>query len=235
MKNGSLDGGNSLVYLVMCVVAGAIASVGLITDRVEIVIGSMLVSPLLIPLAKVWDDRINSHWLRIWNVGLFMLGTILIVGCSFLFTLVYDYSVGLDALPVSSELYARAPAESNIFMLLFANIVISVLSGFLYIFVERLDKGNGLGHVIGIAISTALAPPASAIGVLASAYFIQYGYYEKYDIGQPLLIISLNVHGILLGAAIAYVLTRTFLKNQKREDGTPHSIFSHSGIGNMCW
>ena len=165
----------------------------------------------------------------------FMMGLLCILVCSSLFVLVYDYFVGLNTFPLSSELYARAPKESDLIMLGFVNTVISVASGFLYIFVERLDKESNHGHVIGIAISTALAPPASAWGVLLSAYFIQPEYYEEYNIAIPFLILWLNTYGIMLGALIAYILTGILLKNRKREDSTPHSTFGHRDIGSMCW
>ena len=53
MENGLLGGGGYLIYFFMCPVAGIIASAGLIVDRVEIVIGLMLISPLLSSLILV--------------------------------------------------------------------------------------------------------------------------------------------------------------------------------------
>ena len=78
--------------------------------------------------------------------------------------------------------------------MLFVNIVILVSSGFLYTFVRRanvqIESLKHSSHIIGIAISTALAPPAGAIGVLFLAYVTnQQEYLELYNIGTSFVIL----------------------------------------------
>ena len=89
------------LFFVMCAVTGIIASIGLIEDRVEIVIGSMLVSPLLVPLTQNPDDEnlgLSTPFLH--NAALFGAGILCIVVFSFLSTLAYNVVIGLD--PASS-------------------------------------------------------------------------------------------------------------------------------------
>ena len=191
---------------------GILASIGLIEDRVEIVIGSMLVSPLLVSLTQNPDDEnIGRSTLFLHNTALFGAGILCIAAFSFLSTLAYNLVIGLDPTVLSSELEARAIKGGDISRVLFVNIVVSVSSGFLYTFVRRvnvqIESLKHSAHIIGIAISTALAPPAGAIGVLFLAYVInQQEYLELYNIGTSLVILLINTWGILFGVLIAYIL-----------------------------
>ena len=196
----------------MCAVTGIVASIGLIEDRVEIVIGSMLVSPLLIPLTQDPHDdgSMESFALFRHNAALFGMGILCIGVFSFLSTLIYEVLLGLNPYIISSELEARAMGGTSILRLIVVNVAISVPSGFLYTIVRRkgreIESIRHSSHIIGIAISTALAPPAGAIGVLTLAYFRNRKYFELYDIFLSFSILAINVSGILSGVFIAYVL-----------------------------
>ena len=147
----------------------------------------------------------------------------------------YNYFVGLNAFHLSSELNARAAKDPDRIMLVLVNIALSVPSGFLYIYVERVDKENRFSHVIGIAISTALAPPASAIGILFAVLFVQSEYLKRYDIITSLTILSLNVNGIIVGSLIAYVLTKFLTKRKKKESTSTDSSNDLCSTFSSCY
>ena len=209
------------LFLVMCAVTGILASIGLIEDRVEIVIGSMLVSPLLVSLMQSPDDEdLDRRTLFLHNAALYGAGISCIALFSFLSTLTYNLIIGLDPTVLSSELEARAMRGGDITRVLFVNVAISVPSGFLYAFVRRvnvqIESLKHSSHIIGIAISTALAPPAGAIGILLLAYVVnQQKYLRLYNIGTSLGILFINTWGILLGVFIAYIFVERILGREK--------------------
>ena len=198
----------------MCAVTGIVVSIGLIEDRVEIVIGAMLISLFLGPLTqtpsvdKGLDKRVLIH-----NAALFVAGISCIMVASFLSTLVYNFFIGLYPSVLSSELESRAMDEADFYKVIFVNVAISVPSGFLYTFVRKaniqIESLRHSSHVIGIAISTALAPPAGAVGILFLAYVKnQQDYLKLYNINIPYVILLINTWGIVVGVTIAYILAK---------------------------
>ena len=201
---------------------GIVVSIGLIEDRVEIVIGSMLISPLLGPLTQTpsADEELSFRGRLIHNAALFTIGIVSIAAASFLSTHVYDFFIGLDSSVLSSELEARAMGEADFYKVAFVNVTISVPSGFLYTFVReaniQIESLKHSSHVIGIAISTALAPPAGAVGILFLAYVKnQQDYLKLYNISTSSMILFINTVGIVGGVATAYLLVKLIASIRK--------------------
>ena len=114
------------------------------------------------------------------------------------------FFIGLDPDVLSSELEGRTMVDPDHYKIIFVNVAVSVPSGFLYTFVRKaniqIESLKHSSHVIGIAISTALAPPAGAIGILVLARAKnQQDFLDLYSISTSSIILFVNVCGIVGG------------------------------------
>ena len=76
----------------------------------------------------------------------------------------------------------------------------------------QIESLKHSSHIIGIAISTVLVPPAGAIGVLLLAYVVnQQKYLRLYNIGTSLGILFINTWGVF----IAYIFVERILGREK--------------------
>jgi len=139
-------------FVVMLGLASAIASLGLIQNSAAVVIGSMLLAPLMTPMIGVGMALVlaNSGMIRLCLRSI-VLGIVLTIAVGFMLGLLVPSGSTL-----SPEIEARgAPNLLDLLIALFAAIAASF----------ALTRPGIVGAVAGVAIATALVPPACAVGI----------------------------------------------------------------------
>lgn len=171
-------------FVMLAVLATVVASVGLLTDNVAVVIGAMVIAPLLGPnLAlslgvAIGDLRFIYRSLRTNAVGLAIT-----VAAGALCAFAYD--VPLD----SGELMSRTEVDLG-------NIALALASGT----AAALTLTSGVSSVlVGVMVAVALLPPAAAIGIFLGA-------------GEPFLavragiMLAVNVSCVNLATQAVFIL-----------------------------
>lgn len=147
----------SFDYVVLCIVASALACIGLVTDNAVIIVASMLVSPLMGPILgfTFGVTLVDYHMIRI---GLFSeLAGLLIC-------IIVGFIGGLCAIPFCEEalpneqMWSRSSGNAVL-----VGIAIALPSG---VGVALSVLGNNTSSLVGVAISASLLPPAVNTGIL---------------------------------------------------------------------
>ncbi|MDH5404174.1 MAG: TIGR00341 family protein [Candidatus Heimdallarchaeota archaeon] len=175
-------------YLSLVILSGALAAFGLVANSVVIIIGSMIVAPLLGPVA------LTSIGVLTPGKGYFWKGILAeIVGISI--TIFMGIIIGLLTIHLipdggTHEMRIRAN-EADPFNIIFA-IISGIAAGLI------ISKGQSLS-MVGVAIAASLAPPAANIGL----YLAMVNYEGAILAGSILLI---NVFAINLSCSIMFRL-----------------------------
>jgi uncharacterized hydrophobic protein (TIGR00271 family) len=147
-------------FVGMLGLAAAVSTLGLIQDSPAVVIGSMLLAPLMTPMMGLGLALAQA------NIKLMFLSLKSIL-MGFLLTLVISFILGIitpsgETLP--QEVLARGtPNILDLMIALFA----AAAAAF------AMARPNIVGAIAGVAIATALVPPACSIGIsLAQGYFL---------------------------------------------------------------
>ncbi|MCD4737093.1 MAG: TIGR00341 family protein [Bacteroidales bacterium] len=147
-------------FVVMLGLAAAVSTLGLMQDSPAVVIGSMLLAPLMTPMMGLGLALAQA------NIKLMFLSLKSIL-LGFLLTLVISFILGLitpsgETLP--QEVLARStPNVLDLMIALFA----AGAAAF------AMARPNIVGAIAGVAIATALVPPACSIGIsLAHGAFL---------------------------------------------------------------
>lgn len=182
----------SPTFIILLVLAGFLAAFGLIYDNVVIIIASMIIAPLLGPIAlavlgtMIPKNPYTKRALLAETVGLAICITIgALVGLMF----------PIDTIEEGSQIAIRtAPGIGD--------IVFAIASGLAAgIFIIRGESTN----IVGVAVAASLAPPATNVGVLlANAFWHQ-------AMGSLVLLI-LNVIAIYSSCALIFWSTQSFVK-----------------------
>lgn len=139
-------------FILMLGLAAAIASLGLLQDSPAVVIGSMLLAPLMTPLmglgVALGQASRELHTVCAKAVG---LGFLLVLAVSFLIG-----GVTPTGETLTQEVLSRG--SPNVLDLLIA--VFAALAA-----AYAMARPSLLGSIAGVAIATALVPPACAIGI----------------------------------------------------------------------
>lgn len=173
------DGQLTQRYMFMVAIASGIATIGLLLNSPAVIIGAMLVSPLMGPIAltgmslAVFDFEMGQEG----ALGL-LVGTLLALAVVGFIVLLSPLT---DATP---EILART--RPNLFDLLVA--VLSGLAGG-----YAMIRGRG-GAIVGVAIATALMPPLAVVG-----YGVVLGQWAIAK-GASLLFLT-NISAISVSAA----------------------------------
>ena len=182
----------SPTFVILLVLAGILAGFGLIYNNVVIIIASMIIAPLLGPIAlAVLGTMIpkNPYTKRALFAELVGLSICVTIGAL----------VGLIS-PIStieegSQIAIRtAPGIGD--------IIFAIASGLAAgIFIIRGESTN----IVGVAVAASLAPPAANVGVLlANAFW-------KQAMGSLVLLI-LNVIAIYSSCALIFWATQSFVR-----------------------
>jgi uncharacterized hydrophobic protein (TIGR00271 family) len=149
MRQGSIWGAD---FIVMLGLAAAVSSLGLIQDSPAVVIGSMLLAPLMTPMMGLGLGLAQA------NISL-MNASFKAILLGFLMTVAISFAIGYitpSGETLSQEVLHRgSPNVLDLMIALFA----AGAAAF------AMARPNIVGAIAGVAIATALVPPACSIGI----------------------------------------------------------------------
>ncbi len=190
-------------YLGLILLAGALASFGLIYNNVIIVIASMIIAPLLGPIAlavigTMTPKNIYSKRAIVTEI----LGIAFIIGFGAIVGLIYnssDPSIILNQVPPSNP-------DTQIAVRILPNIgdiVVAIASGLAAgVFIVRGENTA----IIGVAVAASLCPPAANVGVLLAS-----GATIRMASGSLLLLV-LNIISIYASCALIFWTSQSFVR-----------------------
>ncbi|MFT5280912.1 MAG: putative hydrophobic protein (TIGR00271 family) [Flavobacteriaceae bacterium] len=185
-------------FFAMMICSVLIATLGLLTDSVAIVIGSMLIAPLLYPVLSIGMGIVMAdHALIVRSVKTLLKASVFAIVAGALLTLLFsNFYLG-----VTGELQARTLAS-------LPSIAIAIIAGFAASLAFVKPKLNEM--LPGVAIAIALVPPLATIGVgLARLNFSL--------VTGALLLFVVNVVGIVLASMVVFSLMN-FYPEKKETD-----------------
>ena len=182
----------SFIFLVC--LAAVIASIGLIINDQVAIIGSMIVAPLLGPIALTSLYLLNPRSSRLFRaISLEVVGICLTVLVGFLMGIIYQQigaTINTPFTGVTTEMRVRTTVTLT-------QVVLATVSGLAAgVFII---KGQGVS-IVGVAIAAALAPPAATIGLLLSLA-------EFADATDTLILLVLNIVAVNLSCAFVFSIT----------------------------
>ncbi|MBV1918265.1 MAG: TIGR00341 family protein [Sphingomonadaceae bacterium] len=174
------DGALTSGYMLMCALSAGIATLGLLQSSIAVVIGAMLISPLMSPIAalgfgfaSIDGDRIRKA-VRVVAVG---------AGIGILTAMLITWISPIrNATP---EILARTQPT-------LLDLAIALFSGIAGGYATVIGKG---GTAIGVAIATALMPPLAVLGYGLGVLQIQFAL-------GALLLFMTNLAAITLSFAL---------------------------------
>lgn len=182
-KEGELTKG----YMLMCALSAGIATLGLLQSSVAVVIGAMLVSPLMSPIAALGFAFASIDGNRIRKAArVVAVGAVIGIVTAILLTLITPIR---NATP---EILARTQPT-------LLDLAVALFSGIAGGYATVIRKG---GTAIGVAIATALMPPLAVVGYGIGVLQIQFA------LGALLLFLT-NLAAIALSFAIIARLSGT--------------------------
>jgi uncharacterized hydrophobic protein (TIGR00341 family) len=186
----------SPTFIGLIILAGALASFGLIYDNVIIVIASMIIAPLLSPIAltvigTMTPKNIYSRKAILAEVT----GLIIIIIIGLIVGFIYNYS-NPDLILNSNQISIRTAPN-------YGDIIFAIASGLAAgIFIMRGESTA----IVGVAVAASLCPPAANVGVLlANAATIEGA------IGSLILLI-LNIIAIYASCALIFWASQSFVR-----------------------
>lgn len=181
-------------FFLMMMLAIAMASMGVLTDSVVILIGSMLIAPMLYPLLAL-------------SLGI-VLADPMLVARSF-YTLVKATIAALIAafvigvFFVQTDLSTIKVVSGSVPTLAYA--LVAAISGFAAAFAMTKETLNEM--LPGVAIAVALVPPLAVAGV-GLAHFDFAVFVEAF------LLFATNVVGVVLSATVVFSLFGFFVERR---------------------
>jgi uncharacterized hydrophobic protein (TIGR00271 family) len=175
------DGG--VDYVVMMVLSGSLASLGLIQGSAAVVIGAMLVAPLMGPLIGAGHALVQGNRVLFQKaVGVSFLGLGLGLAVSAFFGLL---NPGFEP---SLEIEARGTPD-------LLDLVIALASGMAAAYAS--GRPNVAGTLAGVAIAAALVPPLAVVGIgLTNGHL--------FIAGNASILLITNLVAIILGVAVVF-------------------------------
>jgi len=149
-----------------------VASIGLNTNSIPVVIGAMLISPLMGPILGI-GLSIAINDIDTLKTSLISLGTMILLSILTSFFYFWIFDINAD----TSELFARTRPDIR-------EILIAFFGG-LALIIARTKKGTIATVIYGVAIATALIPPLCTAG-----YGIAVGSWDYFLGAMYLFIIN---------------------------------------------
>lgn len=176
-------------FFILMVFATVIATYGIITDSIAVVIGAMLIAPLMTPLMGTAASLVMGWPKRALRSGLTALvGVVLAVVLSFLLIIALPFDVGIES---NTQILSRVSPT-------LIDLTIALVAGAAGAFaMSRPDVSDALP---GVAVAIALVPPLTVAGVALEAG-------SASDSLGALVLFTTNVVAILLAGAVTFVLT----------------------------
>ena len=179
-------------FWILLVLAGIIASAGVVADSTATVIGAMIVAPLMTPilgtmLAIVLADRLNL--LR--SITYVVTGALVVIAIGFV--------IGLAiAVPTVAETNAQVAARVAPRLI---DLVAALATGAVGAF--ALTRSDVSDTLPGVAIAISLVPPLAVVGLT-----LESGAAE--DAAGALLLFVTNVSAILASGVVVMALYRVY-------------------------
>ena len=195
LRTGSVWGPD---FIVMLGLAAAVSSLGLIQDSPAVVIGSMLLAPLMTPMMGLGLGLAQA------NLTL-MKASLKAIVLGFLMTVAISFIIGYitpSGDTLSEEILGRgSPNVLDLMIALFA----AGAAAF------AMARPGIVGAIAGVAIATALVPPACSIGIS----FSQGAYLN--GLGASLLFLA-NLVAIIAASSLTFSLLGISLGQSLRRD-----------------
>lgn len=145
IDEGSLSQG----YVLMCALSAGIATLGLLQSSTAVVIGAMLISPLMSPIAALGFGFASIDGQRIRDAAkVVLIGALIGIATGMILTLISPIRTP------TPEILARTEPT-------LLDLAVALLSGIAGGYATVRGKG---GTAIGVAIATALMPPLATVG-----------------------------------------------------------------------
>jgi uncharacterized hydrophobic protein (TIGR00341 family) len=177
----------SVEYISLVILSAALAAFGLMSDSIVIIIGSMIVAPLLGPVA------LTSIGVLFPRRGLLRKGLIaetVGIGSTVAVGLLVGLLTGLKESDITSQMIERA-TEADPY-----NIVFAMLSGIAAGVI--ISKGQSLS-MVGVAIAASLAPPAANIGLYLSLFQFEGAF-------SATLLLLMNIVAINASCSLMFII-----------------------------
>ena len=146
---GNIQFKGATAWILICSIL--VASIGLNTNSIPVVIGAMLISPLMGPILGV-GLSIAINDIDTLKTSLISLGTMILLSVLTSFVYFWIFDINAD----TSELFARTRPDIR-------EILIAFFGG-LALIIATTKKGTIATVIYGVAIATALIPPLCTAG-----------------------------------------------------------------------
>lgn len=172
-------------FIIMMLLAAALASLGLLQGSTAVVIGAMLVAPLMGPLVAAGLALVqgNSKMFRS-ALGVCLIGITLSLVIALFFGMV---NPGFES---SLEIEARGKPDM-------LDLVIALASGMVAAY--AMGRPNVSGTLAGVAIAAALLPPLAVVGICLTSS-------EWVIAANAAILFTTNLVAIILGASLVFRL-----------------------------
>ncbi|AYV26436.1 DUF389 domain-containing protein [Streptomyces avidinii] len=175
-------------FIVLLCLSVVVATVGLLQDSTAVVIGAMMMAPLMAPIMGVAASLVMGWGAR-------LLGGLAVVGLSTVASMAIAWAMTVLMPSAGSTMPAEALARSSPDV---RDLLVALAAGAAGAYATVRKEVSGA--LPGVAVAVALVPPLSSAGVLMGR-------------GQPelargaVLLFAANLFGIVLAAAVVFVLT----------------------------
>jgi uncharacterized hydrophobic protein (TIGR00341 family) len=186
-------------FIALIFLAGVLASFGLIYDNVIIIIASMIIAPLLAPIAltvlgTMTPKNIFSKKAMIAEV----VGLVIIIAIGLIVGAIFNWT-NPEMMEASKQIDIRTNPGIG-------DIIFAIASGLAAgLFIIRGESTS----IVGVAVAASLCPPAANVGVLlvnvANPLFLQEAL-------GSLILLVLNVISIYASCALIFWTAQSFVK-----------------------
>jgi len=184
-----LDSTPSYDFFLMLVLSAILVSIGLLINNSVVVIGGMLVAPILSPILSFSMGVVVGDIKLMKRAGEVIVQSILIV---VIVSLIISF-LTIDR-ELTPEVFSRAhPSLAYFLIALFSGLAASY----------AMARPNLSEKLSGVAISVALIPPLSALG-------IAFSFFDIRVIVGALGLFALNLIGIIFAALVVFSIFRFY-------------------------
>lgn len=174
-------------FIVMLLLSGGIATLGLSQDSAATVIGSMVVAPLGGPIVAL-----GATIALVWPHETVKMGATIVAGAAMVVLLAYVIGLGLPQALPTAQILARTSPDLR-------DLGVALLAGAAGAYAQT--RASLSSALVGVAIAVALVPPLAAAGLL-----LEGGHYSLAT--GALTLFAANLVGITVAVAITLLLTR---------------------------
>lgn len=190
-------------FFLLVILSILMATVGLLTNNVAIVIGSMLIAPVLYPIMGIAMGIVMANAKLIYR-SLGTLGTSLLIGlaAAIVVTLLAYVPGSGYVFEVTPEITLRTnPALSDVAIAIFAGLAASF----------ALVKPQLSETLPGVAISVALVPPLSVFG-------IGLAVQDLVIASNGFILLLINILGILFACVMVFSIMNFYVQRSEAKE-----------------